>query len=95
MRKRGGDGDANEVLVWFYGSRVRHNCDLTADWSIRGATVEVLNMLKTSIVAPRAWQFSAMPLRSVVEAMRSRGDHGDVIAIYAAQAPLWHRIAYL
>ena len=40
---------------------------------------------------PRFWQFSAVLRRSMTEPLRNHGDHGDATAVYAVQAPQWHR----
>ena len=37
------------------------------------------------------WQFSAVLRRSMTEPLRNHGDHGGATAVYAVQAPQWHR----
>ena len=40
---------------------------------------------------PRFWQFSAVLRRWMAEPLRNHCDHGGATAVYAAQAPQWHR----
>ena len=67
----------------------RLRCDGTS-------TVEARrNMFKVSAVPPRAkvrgFEFSAVLRRSMTEPLRNHSDHGGATAIYAVQAPQWHR----
>ena len=37
------------------------------------------------------WQFSAVLRRSMTAPLRNHGNHGGATAVYAVQAPQWHR----
>ena len=90
-----------EVLLRFlYGTTVvmavprRSHGDPTANWPNprwHCGSFEHVQSFRRATAKVRSFEFSAVLRRSMTEPLRNHSDHGGATAVYAVQAPQWHR----
>ena len=94
LRGNDGDGGATAVLARCHGGHGGAAATPLRIGPTRGGIAEVWNMFKVSIVPPR--RSAVLTVFCGATAISdgttaNHGDHGGATAVYAVQAPQWHR----
>ena len=98
LRRHGGDGGATVVLVRCHGGHGGAAAIPLRNGQTSGGTADVLNMLTVCAVSPRSSAVltvfrgaTAINDGTTAGPLRDHDDHGGATAVYAVQAPQWHR----